>query len=152
MPDSAIIEWNYSSLYRHSVDDKRRVPIPFRWRPQESIPFTVTIWPKHKAGTCLRVLPPEQWAKLYADIDAMPNANPNKSVLKRALGTSSMTIKLDSAGRLAIPEEMAIAADISNQAVLAGLIDRFEIWSPKRYEAVAALDEALLTQALETME
>jgi MraZ protein len=114
--------------------------------------FTLVVWPKHQAGICLRVLPPDQLAKLRADIDAMPNSDPNKSILKRSIGASSAQAKLDSVGRITIPDDMAEAADITNEAVLTGMMDRFEIWNPKRYAQVKLLDNALLGKALEMME
>jgi DNA-binding transcriptional regulator/RsmH inhibitor MraZ len=46
---------------------------------------------------------------------------------------------------------MALAADISNQAVLVGLLDRFEIWSPARHAEAKAQDGATWKQALEKM-
>jgi len=155
MPDMVVKERTYNGCYRHKVDNKRRVPVPFRWRPNESegdMEFTLVVWPKHQAGICLRVLPPDQLAKLRADIDAMPNSDPNKSILKRSIGASSAQAKLDSVGRITIPDDMAEAADITNEAVLTGMMDRFEIWNPKRYAQVKLLDNALLGKALEMME
>jgi division/cell wall cluster transcriptional repressor MraZ len=114
--------------------------------------FTLLVWPKHPAGACLRVLPPERWAKLMADIEAMPNKDPNKTVLSRGLATRAALVKIDNAGRIAIPNEMAQAADITNEAVLAGMFGRFEIWSPKRYAQVEASDDAMVAQALQEMD
>ena len=69
----------YNSCYQHGVDEKRRVQIPAKWRPDKpGTELTVMLWPKHQAGTCLRVLPPAEMAKMVADIDAMPNSDPNK--------------------------------------------------------------------------
>ena len=152
MPDSPPIDRTFSALYRHSMDTKRRIPIPFRWRPEESAELTIVVWPKHRAGTCLRVLPPDQWTKLRATINLVPNTDPNKAVLKHWIGTGSIQTKLDSAGRLTIPEEMAAAADISNQVVLAGMIDYFEIWNSARYEVVEATSKAHLGAALQLLE
>ena len=36
----------YNSLYRHGVDEKRRVQIPAKWRPARSgVEFTLIFWP-----------------------------------------------------------------------------------------------------------
>ena len=155
MPEQAVKETIYNGCYRHKVDSKRRLPVPFRWRPEAAdaaMEFTLIIWPQHRAGVCLRVLPPDQFASLRAAINAMPNSDPNKSVLKRMIGTSSAQAAMDSVGRITIPDDMAEAADITTDAVLAGMIDRFEIWNPKRYAELKVLDNAVLGKALELME
>src|ERR1041385_7906003 len=131
----------YNSFYRHGVDEKRRVQVPAMWRPEQAgIEFTLILWPKAKEGPCLRVLPPEEMAELRRDIDAMPNGDPNKVVLKRFIGSESVQVALDKAGRICLPEEMAKAAGIKDEAVLVGLLDRFEIWNPDRYDKVRASD------------
>jgi MraZ protein len=150
MSNETVNETTYSLVYRHSLDDKRRLPVPFRWRPKDPVDFTLTVWPKHRAGTCLRVFPPAAWAKFRAEIDAVQNVA-NKPILKRMIGSFSTSMKLDSAGRLTIPEEMTMEADISNQAVLVGLLDRFEIWSPGRYAEAKAQDNTTWKQALESI-
>ena len=143
----------YNSLYRHGVDEKRRVQIPAKWRPEKAgTELTLMLWPQHHAGTCLRVLPPAQMAKMKADIDAMPNGNPNKTVLKRFIGSESVQVTLDKAGRICLPEEMARAAGIKDEAVFVGLLDRFEIWNPGRYETVKAADAVLASEAFKLME
>jgi len=100
----------------------------------------------------LRVLPPEKMADLMRDIDAMPNSDPNKVVLKRFIGSKSVQVTLDSVGRICLPDEMAKAAGITKEAVLVGLLDRFEIWSPDRFEKVTASDEIMAQEAFKMME
>jgi MraZ protein len=147
------LEPTYNSLYRHGVDEKRRVQIPANWRPAEpGVEFTVVHWPQHNEGSCLRVLPPHQMAKLKADIDAMPNSDPKKVVLKRFIGSGSVQVALDKAGRICLPEEMAGKAAIGNEAVLVGLLDRFEIWNPERYEKVRTADAVIAQEAFKLME
>jgi MraZ protein len=135
------------------VDEKRRVQIPAKWRPDESgTELTLMLWPQHQAGTCLRVLPPTQMARMKADIDALPNDNPKKGVLKRFIGSESVQVTLDKVGRICLPEEMARAAGVKDEAVLVGLLDRFEIWNPARYENVKAADAVLASEAFKLME
>jgi MraZ protein len=135
------------------VDEKRRIQIPAKWRPEvDGTELTVIVWPKHQAGACLKVLPPEEMAQLMADLDAMPNDNPQKVVLKRFIGSESVQLTLDRAGRICLPDEIARAADIKDEALLVGLLDKFEIWNPARYENAKAMDAVLASAAFNLME
>jgi len=143
----------YNSLYRHGVDEKRRVQIPAKWRPEKAgTELTLMLWPKAKEGPCLRVLPPDEMAKLVKSIEQMPNTDPNKVVLKRFIGSESIQVSVDKAGRICLPEEMARSAGIRNEAVLVGLLDRFEIWNPQSYDKVKASDAVLAHEAFKLME
>jgi MraZ protein len=143
----------YNSIYPFGVDEKRRVQVPAKWRPTEAgVEFTVMLWPKSKEGPCLRVLPPQEMAELMRDIEVMPNSDPNKVVLKRFIGSESEQVVLDKSGRLCLPEKMTKAAGIVDEAVLVGLLDRFEIWNPERYERVKAADAVMAQEAFKLME
>ena len=138
----------YNSLYRHGVDDKRRVQIPAKWRPADPEVLTLVLWPK---GTmpeaCLLVLPPKEWEALVQKLKAMPFADPKAEALRRLLGKKSDRVTLDKGGRICLPEAMAQAASIDKEAVLVGLLDRFEIWNPARYQSASAVDDELLPEA-----
>jgi MraZ protein len=143
----------YNSTFRHGVDEKRRVQIPSAWRPEElNTQLTLILWRQRAEGACLRVLPPKEIAKLMAQLDAMPSGNPQKTILKRIIGADSAQVTLDKAGRICVPEAMARAAGIESEAVLVGLLDRFEIWNPERYEKVNMADAILVQEALKMME
>jgi MraZ protein len=149
MPSNQPIELiYYNSLYRHGVDEKRRVQIPAKWRSAEPEILTLVIWPK---GTmieaCLLVLPPREWEALVQKVKAMPFADPNAEALRRLLGRKSDRATLDKGGRICLPEAMAKAAAIDKEAVLVGLLDRFEIWNPERYELASAVDSELSPEA-----
>jgi MraZ protein len=143
----------YNSIYRYGVDEKRRVQIPAMWRPAENgTEFTVILWPHQTHGHCLRVLPPEEMAKLMAEIVALPNGDSRKTVLKRVIGGASVQVTVDKSGRICIPEEMSRAAGLKDVAVLNGLLDRFEIWNPERFEQVQSSDAVLAADAFKLME
>lgn len=145
----------YNGVFLHGVDEKRRVQIPSRWRPGDpNVELTIIVWPKHAAGVCLRVLPPKEMDELMAEIDAMPSSDPDKPLLKRIIGSRSIQVTLDKAGRITLPDEMAKAAgiEISGEAKLVGLLDRFEVWNSKRFEAVEAADDARMMKAFDRME
>ena len=143
----------YNSCYRHGLDEKRRVQIPAKWRPEEEGgELTLMVWKGHPAGACLRVLPPEELAKLVAEINALPKGDPKKAIMKRTLGSESVQVTLDKAGRICVPEDMANAAGLQAEVMLVGLFDRFEIWQPGRYAQVKAADEPFAAKAYELME
>jgi len=82
----------------------------------------------------------------------MPNGDSSKVVLKRLLGSGSVQVTLDTVGRICLPEKLAAEAGIGEEAVLVGLLDRFEIWSPTRYEQVQASDAVMAQEAFKLME
>ena len=155
MPDSQAIAQVYNSVYRHATDKKRRIQVPAMWRPtEEDFQFTLIVWPQRQEGPCLRVLPPREMAELMASLDAMPNGDRNKTILKRIIGSESTQVTLDKAGRICVPDEMATAAgiEIDKEVVLVGLLDRFEIWEPNRYARIKAADDVMAQEAFKLME
>jgi MraZ protein len=72
--------------------------------------------------------------------------------LKRFIGSESVQVVLDKAGRVCLPDGMAAAAGIKEEAMLVGLLDRFEIWNPERYEKVRASDAVMAQEAFKMME
>ncbi|MEW6307094.1 MAG: transcriptional regulator MraZ [Verrucomicrobiota bacterium] len=139
----------YNSVFRHGVDEKRRLQIPAKWRPvQPDTELTLILWPNGSLPeACLLVLPPDEMASLAAKLKAMPFADPKAESLRRLLGRKSASVTLDKAGRICLPESIAKAALIENEAVLVGLVDRFQIWNPARYDATNSVDDALLSEA-----
>ena len=136
-------------MYKHGVDEKRRLQIPAKWRPtQENFEFTVILWPSSatKEGYLL-VLPPDLMHGLLAKLKEMPYSDPKADSLRRLLGRNSDQVSVDKAGRICLPEAMAKGARIEREAVLIGSWDRFEIWNPERYEATSRVDDALAPEA-----
>jgi len=139
----------YNSIYRHGVDDKRRVQVPAKWRPvEDNFQFTLLLLPS--SGTkepYLLVLPPVPMNALLEKLKAMPYMDPKADSLRRLLGKNSDQATMDKAGRICLPEIMARGAGIEREAVLIGSWDRFEMWNPERYEAASRLDEAMASEA-----
>jgi MraZ protein len=151
MPDEPNEPIYYSACYRHGVDEKRRVQIPAKWRPnEEGVQFTLILWPHNKQpDACLLVLPPSVFKELVAKITAMKFADPNAEALRRILGEKSDRVQLDKAGRFTLPDWMAKAVGIKEEALLNGMFDRFQIWSPDRYEATRSAVDARASEAFD---
>lgn len=147
-PEQVIEPVYYNSLYRHGVDEKRRVQVPAKWRSATPEVLTLILWPKGTSPeACLLVLPPAEWVVLVQRLKQMSFSDPKAVALRHLLGRKSDRVSLDKSGRICLPEGMAKAAGIGNEVVMVGLVDRFEIWNPERYEAASAVDDQLLPEA-----
>lgn len=135
MPESAASsEQDYLGFFRHGVDDKRRLQIPARWRPAgENFELTVMIWTAHEAGACLRVLAPKEMRALKEKITSLPGDHPAKEELLHFIGKHSDKLPVDKSGRVCLPDRLAQEAALNGEAILVGLVDKFEIWNPDRY-------------------
>lgn len=139
----------YNSLYRQRLDDKRRLQIPAKWRPgTEDFEFTLFIWPYSPIQKpYLLVLPPQPLKELVDKFRTMAYSDAKADSLRRLLGKNSEQVTVDKGGRVCLPEHMIAAAGIDKDVVLVGSWDRFEIWSPDRYDAVSTIDDALSQEA-----
>jgi len=149
MAENSNSEPFFNSSYRHGVDDKRRIQIPAKWRngPGE-VEFMLILWPNNgQPDVCLLVLPPKVARTLVDKLTAMPFGDPKAEALRRFLGEKSDTVTCDKAGRITLPEPMARAIGVEKEAVLTGMFDRFQIWSPARYEATRPAVDALAPEA-----
>ena len=146
--NSTSAQFCYNSVYRHGVDEKRRLQIPAKWRTGEEEDLTLILWPNgpHREG-CLLALPPAEWNSLVQKLKNMPFSDPKADSLRRLIGKKSDQVHVDKSGRISLREAMVKAAGIEKEAILVGLVDRFEIWNPERYEAASAVDEALSSEA-----
>lgn len=142
----------YLSEYEFGVDKKRRLQIPAKWRPAdggEGFEFFLLRWQPHSVTpVCLLVLPPPAFQKLTDKVSELRFSDPKAEVLRRSLTRAADVVALDSAGRICLPKALADAARIQKKALLVGMLDRFQIWSPEHYESVRAEDEANTTAAL----
>lgn len=148
----------FNGEYPVKVDGSRRIMLPARWLNGKSdgapraTELTVIVWSKSVNGPCLRVLPVEKMAELMKNLNDMPNSDPKKEILKRVIGGDSMQVAVDKQGRITLPETMAKKAGIESEAIAVGLLDRFEIWSTTRREAVKQTDAALAREAFQLLE
>jgi len=131
----------YNSLYRHGVDEKRRRPNPGQVAAGKAGHGTDTdaLAEGERGSVFACFAAAAEMAKMVKAIDAMSNGDPNKVVLKRFIGSESVQVSVDKAGRICLPEGMARAAGIKDEAMLVGLLDRFEIWNPQSYRKKSRL-------------
>src|SRR5262245_14510101 len=139
----------YNSCFDNVVDEKRRVQIPSNWRKgQNEVEFMLVLWPNGaQKDACLLVLPPAAAHKLRQRLTSMAFGDAQAESLRRFLGRKSQMVTSDKSGRITLPEHMAHAAGIENKVKLVGMFDRFQLWSPDRFETITEGDDALAQEA-----
>lgn len=116
--------------YRHTFDEKYRLTIPARFRELlANGAYVVQGFDRN-----LMVFTPETFEKISQRLNRMNMTDPEVRQLKRLLYSSADRVEPDRAGRILIPQFLREVAILEDEAVIVGIGDYFEIWSPKMWQ------------------
>ena len=120
------------------------MPAVFRRALQESGSGAVVVT---VLDQCLAAYPPAEWAKLEEQLRALPAFSRPVKALTRLLASRAVECSLDVQGRILLPAPLRAAARLGREAVVAGVLGRFEIWEPESWTAFLAESERVLDDA-----
>ncbi|MCI8490577.1 MAG: division/cell wall cluster transcriptional repressor MraZ [Lachnospiraceae bacterium] len=123
--------------YNHTIDAKGRLIIPSKFRELLGTEFVVT---KGLDG-CLCVYPNEEWARIIESFRDLPMISKDARKLSRFFITGAAGCELDKQGRILIPQVQRDYADLQKDVVVAGVLNRVEIWSRERWQAENTYDD-----------
>ncbi len=127
----------FGGNYRHCLDAKGRLNIPAQMRKVLGSQNTqLWITPGLQDG-CLFVYPQENWLKKMEDLNAQADTLEKKRSL-RIFSSQSFMVDLDAQGRIIIPAEYQRLAKMEKEVVVAGVMDKIELWNPQAYEKFLA--------------
>lgn len=127
----------FGGNYRHSLDSKGRLNIPAQMRKQLGSQNTqLWITPGLQQG-CLFVYPQENWLRKMEELNARVDSTEKRNAL-RLFSSQSFMVDLDSQGRIIIPAEYQKLAGMEKEVVVAGVMDKIELWNPQAYEKFIA--------------
>ena len=137
---------SYNGQFVHGLDEKRRLQIPAKWRPASGeMEWKALLWPKGSLqGHYLVVLTAETHARVMQKLNSASMGDEKALAVMRYFSRNSGDLVMDKAGRVVLPENLAKAAGIEKEAVLVGMWERFEIWSPERFTQTAAQEDAVV--------
>jgi MraZ protein len=120
-----------ASVYRHSVDAKKRLFIPAKYREELGEKFFIT---RSLRDKCLIVYSEEEWNKYVAPLEAMPRKEQEKIV--RYLYQTGTWAEPDSQGRVLLNDDLIRHAGLTKGAVISGCGKYAEIWAEEVYDAL----------------
>lgn len=139
----------FKGTYRHKIDPKGRLPVPAVFRRAlgevgagEGAAVVVTL-----LDQCLAVYPPAEWQRLEVHLRSMPAFSKPVKALTRLLTSRAADCELDVQGRILLPPALRQAAGLARDAVVVGVLNRFEVWAPDSWDSFLRESERLLDDA-----
>jgi MraZ protein len=123
--------------YNHTIDTKGRLIIPSKFRDLLGDEFIVT---KGLDG-CLFVFPKNEWRIIEEKLRTLPLNNKSARKFTRFLVAGATTCELDKQGRILLPQVLRDFACLEKDVVLAGNLNRIEIWSKANWLECNAYDD-----------
>lgn len=143
---------SFSGKYYYTVDPKGRIIIPAPFREiiasNYSSKLYVTNAPFDK---CLFIYPMEEWNKLQEQVRTKPRSDEAiRFFLKRVIASATET-EMDRQGRILVPIALREDANINSNVVMAGQIDRIELWDRNEWDILfdpANVDRKMIEEKL----
>jgi len=117
--------------YTHSIDQKGRMAVPVKLRKELGSGAVIT----RGLDNCLWVFTKKEWENLAGKLATLPISDPKSRAFSRLMLAGAMEVEFDSQGRALIPGYLKEYASLKNQAVIAGLYSRLEIWNSQKWQA-----------------
>jgi MraZ protein len=120
--------------YNYNLDPKKRLTIPPKFRSVLSKGAILT----RGIDGCLFLYPQKQWNELAEKLSKLPLSQVNARSFARVMIAGAMDVKLDSLGRILIPDYLKDYAKLDKRVVIACLYDRIEIWNEENWQKYGA--------------
>ena len=133
--------------YTHTIDDKGRLSVPAKFRDSLSKGVVIT----RGLDGCLFMYTMTEWEKLAIKLAALPISGKKSRAFARLMLAGAWDTKLDSQGRVMVPEYLRKFATLKKHTVVTGLYNRIEIWEEDAWNNYRAETEAASDEIAESM-
>jgi MraZ protein len=115
--------------YKHTLDKKRRVALPSRFRKELGKKIVLT----NGFDKCLFIYPLSEWKKFSEKLSELPVGQSSTRSINRFMFGGATEEEIDTLGRILIPEFLSRFADLRTKVVIVGVQNRVEIWDEKNW-------------------
>ncbi|MCA9368411.1 division/cell wall cluster transcriptional repressor MraZ [Candidatus Kaiserbacteria bacterium] len=116
--------------YKHTLDPKKRLSLPSKWRRELGKKLVVT----RGLDNCLFVYPIAEWKKITDKVSELPLGQADTRSFNRFFLSGAVEVEVDSVGRILVPDFLKDFAKLDAKVVLAGIHSRIEIWDENKWE------------------
>ena len=122
--------------FRHTLDTKKRLTIPSEWRDALKDPAYVYVMPSAEED-CLDLIPAELMERMLAKYQDADFFDDEADADAQAIAAHAQMLKVDSAGRIRIGDDLLAHAGIKSGVTMIGGIRKATLWAIERKPAPA---------------
>ena len=132
---------------KYAIDHKGRISVPASMRKAAGSRKPLdTFFIAPGFDGCLALYSPDEWVHVEKQLRDLPLGDREGRAFMRAFLSDVSKVAVDSQGRITIPSSLLTRAGLGKEAVLHGVLNRIEIWSPDRFQAEKEAAEGKLEE------
>lgn len=136
----------FVGTYEHSLDDKGRVVLPSSFRARLSDGGFITPF-----GDYLGLWTVEGFEEVAAMLTERVRKGKAPQEARRAFAANAHEVRVDSQGRISIPQRLRDVAGLTRDLAIIGDVDRVEVWDAQKYWESHPHAESCLSKAVEAL-
>ena len=134
--------------YEYKVDNKARLPIPPKFRPEFKDGLVLT----RGQEPCIVIYKKEDFEKVAANYRQERFVPSRERRLNRFQFGHAFDQEMDNQGRISLPPSLKSFAQITDTAVIVGANNCIELWNPDKWNAEEGEAEEQVWQIIESQE
>lgn len=138
----------FLSTFEKQLDAKRRIVVPQEFRALVAGPFDgVFCFPSIEAD-CIEGGGKALFDRYVGVIEELDFGDPLRTALETSVLGGMAKLSFDTAGRITLPEGLCEMFGLTDEVVLVGLGDRFQIWTREAFQAHRAAQREAAREGL----
>lgn len=117
--------------FHHGLDEKKRLTIPSEWRDAMGRPEYLYVFPDMKED-CLNLMPPHEIDEMLAELKKASPFDAEADSLRTAIAQCAQMVKVDSAWRIRINDDLLNFAEVKGRVTLVGGVLNAKIWAEEK--------------------
>ncbi len=138
----------YIGEYTYSIDVKRRMAVPAKFRKELSTGAILTCG----IDNCLALYSIKAWEVVAEKLQNLTSARGEARGFARVFLSNATDVAFDKLGRILIPDRLTKYAHLKKNVVILGLGNRIEVWDKKTWDDYKAKTEAQVGSMAERLE
>lgn len=116
------------------IDDKGRLKIPTEFRRILDESFGQEVFITSVVGDSASIYPLQVWEEIERKLAAVPSSHRAKQRFLERVNYFGQQLRLDSQGRVVIPQILRERAEVVGEVVVSGRLDQLEVWNRERFD------------------